>query len=596
MLRKRFYALLAMLVGMSMLLVACGETPTNTPVPVPTNTTAPPAAAPTDTTAPVTAPTNTTAPAAATSPTAAPVAIPSGVFSWRIYAEPETMDPALMQENLSIEMGQNLYDSLTQLDPTDLTVKPALASSWDVSPDGSVYTFHLRPDAKFSNGDPVTSADVLYSYNRAATTPNAPYLFVMEDMKGVTDIEASMASTDTTKAKITTISGLEAPDAQTVKITLNGPSAYFLAETTLWTYYVINKKQVDKGGEWWLGPGAGTSAYTLTEWKHNQSMSFAPNANFWGDPKPAVNVFVPIEQDTATAQAQFEQGTLSGLEPDPGDLDRIKKDATLSKELSKVGYARAVWVGLNVMQPPFGPLTDTKAMKLRQAFYMSIDRQQLVDLALAGSADPLTTLLPKGVPANQTFDPYPFNPDKAKQLMADAGYPNGQGLDLTYTYRQRDAEQHVAEQLQQQWQENLGIHVNVQGVVWADMLKARQAHQYTMFYGSWGQDYPDPQDWLFALFDSNQIQGVGTGTGNDPGYSNPLFDQAVRQANVMADPAKVPDRMKLYQQAEQQLLTDAPIVPLYQVTRYWLMSPKWTGFSINAQFIYPFRFVRAAGQ
>jgi ABC-type oligopeptide transport system substrate-binding subunit len=115
-----------------------------------------------------------------------------------------------------------------------------------------------------------------------------------------------------------------------------------------------------------------------------------------------------------------------------------------------------------------------------------------------------------------------------------------------------------------------------------------------MFYGSWGHDYPDPQNWLYALFHSSQIKGVGPGTGNDPGWSNPEFDKLVEQANVLADPAKVNDRMALYQQAEQILLKDAPLVPLYQTTRYWEVSDKWTGYSTNNSTIFPFRYVKPA--
>lgn len=590
MLKKQVNLVLALLVGLSLLVASCdtgAATPTAVP-PAATATTAP--AAPAEATA-------TTAPAAPAATATTGSTTPAGgeVFSWRAYAEPETFDPALMQENLSIDVGQNFYDALVEFEPNTQKIQGALAESWDVSPDASVYTFHLRKDVKFSNGDPLTSADIVYSYNRVANTKDAPYEFVMRDIKGFTEVRDSVVSTDTTKPKVTTVSGIEAPDPYTVKITLKNPSAYFISEATVWTYYVVNKNQVEKGGEWMVGPGAGTGAYMIGEWKHNESISMVPNPNYWGSPKPTVNALIRIMADSDTALAEYEKGTLSALDgPDPNSLQRLQNDATLSKQLHSVGQSRSVWIGLNLMKGPFSPQKDEKALKLRQAIYMGIDRQQLVDLALSNAGQPLTTLLPAGEPGYKQYDPYPFNPEKGKQLLAEAGYPNGQGLDLTYTYRQRDAEKRVAEQLQAQLKQNLGLDIKIEGVEWTNMLAARQAHEYIMFYGSWGHDYPDPQNWLFALFHSSQIQGVGTGSGNDPGYSDPQFDKLVEQANQLADPAKVDERMSLYQQAEKLMLDSAAIVPLYQATRYWLVSPKWNGYNTNNSFVFPFKYITPA--
>jgi len=517
------------------------------------------------------------------------------MFSWRAYAEPETLDPALMQENLSIDIGLNLYDSLVQFNPDTQAIEPALAEDLPtVSPDGTVYTFKLRKDAKFSNGDPVTSADVKYSWNRALNNPKAPYLFVMDDIKGAKDVEASVVSTDTTKPKVAEAAGIETPDAQTVKITLTQPSAYFLSQLTVWTYYVVNKNVVpaDSGNPdtWITKPGVGTGAYMLKEWKHDQSLTLVRNTNYWG-PQGFVDVSIPIIKDTTTAQAQFEQGTLSALDaPSPDDLQRIQNDPKLKDQLHSVGQARTVWIGFNLKKGPFAPQDDANALKLRQAISMAIDRQELVDLAVGGAGQPVTTLLPKGEPGFHDFNPYPFDPEKAKQLLAESGHEGGKGLeDLTYTYRQRDVEKKVAEQIQAQLKENLGLNIKVQGIEWKIMLEARQAHTYDMFYGSWGHDYPDPQNWLYALFDSRQID-----VGNDPAYSNKQFDTLVEQANVLADPKKIDERMNLYHQAEEIMLKEAPIVPLYHATRYWEVSPKWTGYNTNISFVYPMRFVKPA--
>ncbi|MEO8285968.1 MAG: peptide ABC transporter substrate-binding protein [Chloroflexota bacterium] len=590
----RKYAALA--VGMLLLptLAACGgEAATATPpAPAATNTTGTSTEAPTATTGAV-----ETAPTATTSTSTGGGTAGGDKFSWRAYAEPAALDPALMEENLSIDIGQNFYDALIEFDPQTQELKPALAAALpEVSADGTVYTFKLRPEAKFSNGDPVTSADVLYSWNRVAALPEAPYAdYVMSDIKGYTEVRASVTSTDTTATKLTTVSGIEAPDAQTVKVTLKNPSAYFLSQMAVWTYYVVNQKQVEKGGaEWFVGPGGGTGAYILSEWKHDQSLSLKVNPNYWG-PKATVDVEVPIIKDTTTAQAQYESGTLATLDgPSPADLDRIKGDAKLKDQLHSVGQARAVWLGLNMLKGPFSPQNDETALKLRQAFAYSVDREQLVDLAVSGAGQPLTNFMPEGEPGFKKVDVYPFDPEKGKALLAETGHPGCQGLDLVYTYRQRDVEQKVAEQLQAQWKELLGCDIKIEGVEWKDMLAARQDHQYIMFYDSWGHDYPDPQNWFFPKLHSSQIKGIGSGIGNDPGFSDPQFDKLVDDANKLADPTKLQERYAMYQQAEEIMLKTAAEIPLYQATRYWLVSPKWNGYAANNSFAYPFRLVTPA--
>jgi len=588
---KKLIALVLFVMLMPML-AACGAEATPTP-PAVQATEAP-------TTAPAAEATNTEAPAQATE---AP-STGGGVFRWRAFDEPPTFDPALMEDFLAIDLGQNLYDSVTQFNPETLKIEPALAETWDVSTDASVYTFHIRKDVKFSNGDPLTADDIKYSWNRTLSAKGAPYTFVMADIKGATDVIASAASTDTTKTKVTEASGIEVADANTLKVTLNAPSAYFLNETALWTFGVVNKNVVGKCPadkpscftETGANKGAGTGAYILDTWDHNQKLKFTVNPNFWGQ-KATVDVEIPIVKDTTTAQAQFENGQLDAIDgPDPKDLNRIKGDAKLKDMLKSVGQARTVWIGFNVQKAPFGPVGDKKADALRQAVNMGMDRQQIIDLALSGAGQPVTTLLPKGVPGYQDFAAYKFDPTAAKAKLAEAGYPNCQGLDLTYMTREREVEKAVGTQIQAQFKDNLGCTIKVQGITWADFLTAREAHQYTMFYGSWGQDYPDPQDWLYALFDSSQIEGEpgATGNGNTEGYKNPAFDKLVRDANVLADPAKQDARYKMYNDAEQILLKDAPLAPLYQTTRYWEISSKWTGYGTNAQFIYPFRLLKPA--
>jgi len=599
MLLPKKYAALAVGLLLVPTLVACGgETATPT-----TGSTGAQATATTgSTTGEATATTGTAADATATTGTGGGTSTSGNVFRWRAFAEPETLDPALIQETLSVDLSQNLYESLVRFNYKTLEIEPQLAEALPtVSSDGTVFTFKIRKDAKFSNGDPVTAEDVKWSWERALKTPDAPYIFVMSDIKGAKELQASAVSTDTTKPKVEELTGVKVVDPQTLEITLEGPRAYMLPQMAVWTFYVVNKNVVGKCPtdqpscftETGKAEGAGSGQYILDRWDHNQSLKFKVNPNYWNPAEKAtVDVEIPIVQDTSTAQAQFENGQLDVLDqPDPNDIRRIEGDANspLKDQLKVTGNARTVWIGLNLQKGPFGPKDDAKAKALREALNYGMDKQQLIDLALQGTGVPISTLMPEGEPGFKKVDLYPFDVEKAKAKLEEAGYPGCAGLDLTYTTRDREVEQAVATQIQAQMKENLGCDIKVEVIPWKDMLEARQAHAYTMFYGSWGHDFPDPHNWLYELFHTEKI-----GTGNDPAYSNPQFDKLVDDADAIFEPSRQDERFKLYQQAEELMLSEAPIVPLYQAARYWLEGTKFTGYGTNNTEVYPFYLLKPA--
>ncbi len=641
---------IAALALMLPLLAACGGSATNTPVPAATSTTAAAASGATATTAmmaPTAMMTNTVmmAPTAMMTPTAmmaptammtgtammaptammtgtagmvmtptammtgtgaatTPTAVPpnssftgsSGAFRWRQGEDAPTLDPALMQDSVSINIAQNFYDGLTQFNPQTLAIEPAIASKWDVNADGSVYTFHLRKDATFSNGDAVKASDFVYSWNRLLANAQAPYGFVFADIKGANDVMAAAASTDTTKTKLTTASGIKAVDDYTLEVTLNGPSAYFLSQTALWSYWVVNQKVVgsDPMSSAWADAGkmngAGTGSYTLKEWAHNDHMVMIANDKYWGDVKPSVKeIDVLVIADGSTAQLRYESNQLDSSELYTADYTRIKADATLSKELHEVPQARTVWLGFNATSTdpnnPFAASKGDSGKNLRVAVAEAIDRADLIDKALNGVGAPAYTLVPQGVPGYKAYKAYDLNLTDAKAKLAAA---NVQNLSLTYTTRDREDQNKVAAVIQAQLKQNLGLNVSVKSVPWTTFLTERQAHHYNFFYGSWGQDYPDPQDWLFPLASSGQPE-------NNEGYSNPQFDQLVKTANALADPAKQAQRFDMYNQAEKMYLDNATIVPLYQFQTDFMLKPGWTGWGYNAQFTAPFRYLKKAG-
>lgn len=621
---KRFQHLsvIAMLALLIPLLAACGGETAATPTAlVAATATTAPAAVATATTAPVVAATATSA-MVMTSPTtdmmmtptmmmsatavmttaAAPTeAAPdskfqgsAGAFRWRQAEDAPNLDPALMEDVQSINFSQNMYDGLMQFNPETLAVEPSIAQTYTVNADATVYTFKLRKDVEFNDGTPLTAKDVVYSWNRLLSNPKAPYSFVFDDIKGAKEVVASATSTDTTATKITEVSGLKVVDDYTLEVTLNQASAYFLPQTALWSYWVVNQKVVgsDPMNSDWAQKaetmrGAGSGAYQVKEWVRNDHMVLEAVDNYWGEVKPSVKeINILIIADGNTAQLRYESGQLDSSEIFVADFARIQGDATLSKELNAVPQASTMWIGMNALTGVFAQSGGDKALKLRQAIAYAIDREDLIDKALDGVGAPATTLVPQGVPGYKAYDPYPFDPAKAKQLLAEAGYPNGEGLKLTYATREREDQIRVGTVIQAQLKQNLGIpNIEVQPVPWSTFLGERRNHKYEFFYGRWGQDYPDPQNWLYALKYSTVDQ-------NNEGWKNTEFDTLVDQANKLADPARKDERFALYNQAEKIMLDDAAIVPVYQASLNFLLKPGWSGWGYNAQFVAPFRYLK----
>jgi oligopeptide transport system substrate-binding protein len=251
-----------------------------------------------------------------------------------------------------------------------------------------------------------------------------------------------------------------------------------------------------------------------------------------------------------------------------------------------VPLARTVGLGFNASDSdPNNPFAQSKGetgKDLRVAIAESIDRADLIDKALDGVGAPAYTLVPQGVPGYHAYKAYDLNLTDAKAKLAAANQPN---LSVTYVTRDREDQNKVAAVVQAQLKQNLGLDIQVKSVPWTTFLKERETQKYNFFYGSWGQDYPDPQDWLFPLAVTGQSE-------NNEAWSNKQFDTLVTSANAMADPAKQTERFKMYNDAEKLLLDDAFYVPVYQFQTDYMLKPGWSGWGYNAQFTAPFRYLK----
>jgi len=487
--------------------------------------------------------------------------------------EPPTLDPNLATDTTSVDCNNMLFMGLTKLDIETSQPKAWLAKEWSVSSDGLVWTFKLRNDVKWVRWDPatqkaetkrpVTAQDIVYSVRRVANPETASdYAYVDYIIKGLEAVNTG-ESTDLESV------GVRAVDDYTVEFTLTQPAGYFPAIAGMWTNNPVPREPIEQFGDKWTEPGNVWTCgpYFLDVWEHENKMVMKRNPG-WFDAKnvsiETVNWAMVVE--ASTAMAMYENGELDVTAPPLTDMDRVKADPVLSKELYIGPSPCTYYYGFNTEKAPMNNA------KVRQAFSHGIDRQKLIDTVLKGGQKPAQTFGCPGIFGTPAEDPkFPgikFDPAKGKALLAEAGFPNGQGLpEITLMFNTSQGHQRIAEFIQQSWKENLGVEVKLANQEWAVYLKTVKEDAPHVYRMGWCQDYPDENNWVLEVFHP-------TKSANDPNWAGPAADEFARlteEAAAAADPAK---RAELYFKAEQILTVDeAVIAPIYYYTTVAMTKP-----------------------
>jgi oligopeptide transport system substrate-binding protein len=487
--------------------------------------------------------------------------------------DPPTIDPNLAQDTTSVQCDFLLFMGLTRLDVTTVETKPWLATEWSASADGLTWTFKMRKDLSWVKWDPatqkatkqrpVTAQDIVYGVKRVAnpaTASNYAYVdYIIKNAQAVNTGE----STDLDSV------GVKAVDDYTVQFTLTQPAGYFPAIAGMWTNYPVPKEPIEQFGDKWTEPGNiwTFGPYVLDSWEHENKMVMKKNP-YWFDAKNVsleqINWAMVVEE--STAMAMYENGELDSIPAPSADLDRIRADAVLSKELVKGKSLCTYYYGFNTSKPPLDNV------KVRQALSYGIDRQKLVDTVLKGGQLPAQTFACPGIFGTPAEDPkfngILFDAAKGKALLAEAGYPDGKGLpEITLMFNTSQGHQRIAEFIQQSWKENLGVEVKLANQEWAVYLKTVNTDAPQIYRMGWCADYPDENNWVLEVFNT-------TKSLNNPKWSGPNaveFDRLTEAAAAESDPAK---RKDAYFKAEQLLcVTDAVIAPIYYYVRNTLTKP-----------------------
>jgi oligopeptide transport system substrate-binding protein len=505
----------------------------------------------------------------------------------------KTLDPGHVSTAVDIAFVQNVFGGLYRFDDSLKEIPDIATGQPDISSDGLTYTFHLRSDVKFSNGDPVTSTDVLYSWNRAARL-NDSYGIVFQPVVGYTAVAPADPKATPTA---TTLAGLSAPDAHTVKATLSAPASYWLTELALWTADVVDQKMIpsDTDKTWWTNAATavGTGPYKLSEYVAKDHLTFVPVSNWWGGTTGHLTqITATVLADQSSQVTKYQNGGFDMVGPannaPPLDATRnfLAQPSTASQVLNIPG-ARTSWVGFNFTTGPFAPdpavgVSDPVAKAGRLAFSEAIDRTALVNVACGPggiTCKPATGgVISKGLQGyiGDNQDPtMVFNAAKAKTDL-QTWDPNGtKRSGLVYWYNTATSNKAIADNLQSQWQTNLGIHVDTQSTDFPTFLTARQDKKYILFRDSWGADYDNPQDWFDNLFICSQ---AAVGLGNNDGYCNKTTDQLVTKAERETGSQSTTD----FTTANKQLITDVIGANLVYGNNVYLIKPYVQGAGGNA--------------
>jgi peptide/nickel transport system substrate-binding protein/oligopeptide transport system substrate-binding protein len=504
-----------------------------------------------------------------------------------------TFDPALVSDLPSANAINLVFTGLVELD-NNLQVKDQLAASHSVAADGITWTFKLRPGLKFSDGAPLTSADVAYSLDRALApslkSPVSPlYLGLLKD------------ATKRESGAIPSLIGdsILTPDPQTVVLIASQKAAYFLQTLTYQTSFVVEKSMIEKYGNNFashLSEGiGGDGPFKVSEYTPGKQIVFVPNKNYYGTPPQIQKVVMPFFAQTNTSYQAYQAGQIDQASVQSANLAVAK--AFPNGQFHQQPLLTIDYLGFNELAKPFDNL------KIREAFSLAINKNIIAQSVYKGSVIPSNHIVPSGMSGYNPNLKGPDgttstagNPALAKQLLAEgmkeAGYTKATFPALTLTFSSQggtDLHNEMAA-YQQMWQNVLGLTVKLNDVNFNELINLRvnslnNAKGLQMWGLIWAADYPDPQDWLTLIFGANSSKnGMNYGQNHSLQNTEQIANQKLmEQADVTSDPTK---RVQLYNQAEQQIVNDSAWMPRFQSSATFVRKPCVVGMQDNALMLY----------
>jgi len=482
----------------------------------------------------------------------------TNVLRYAMQNKPTRLDPASVEDGDTIDMLMQVFEGLVQWNEKS-EIAPNLAERWDISPDGRTYTFHLKEGVRFHNGRTMTAEDFVYTLTRTLLpeTKSTVARTYLGDIVGAEDVLSG---------RTRSLAGVKALRPSTLEIRIDKRRPYFLGKLTYPTAYVVCREAIEKnGGVLDDKAMVGTGPFRLAEYRHGYSIRLAANKDYHGTKPRLTGIERLILPDSLARQTAYEGGRTHITDVQRSDLDRVLKDPKLSKEVREFDRPAIWYLALNQRAyPPF------KDRRVRRAFAMAIDKEAIIRIALRGTAKRADGIVPPGVPGHDpSYRGLPYDPAKARALLAEAGYPGGKGLPrLVLSFRQ--GYKHIEDSvisIRNDLKRNLGIEADIRQVEWGQFLTERNNGTMPCYHLRWMADYLDAQNFLSLMLRTGAQE-------NSIGYSNPRFDALCDKADVEGDPAR---RAALYRQAERIAVEDAPWVCLYFQRDVELHKPEVRG-------------------
>ena len=491
--------------------------------------------------------------------------------------EPDTIDPAKIRGQPEGRVAYSLFEGLTRYNVGG-TTEPGMAERWEISPDGLTYTFHLRPKIQWSNGEPVTAGDFVWAWLRALREPEAEYKYQLYYVRGG---EAyGEAKNDAVRPPPDTVA-VRAPDSRTLVVELKNPTPFFVDLCAFYTLMPIHRATVEaaeKAGESWLRPGrmVNNGPFLFTEWRLNDRIRLTRNPRYWDAANTGMETVDILPAPSPNTAFNFYHSGVADL-----ILDKSLVPTSLVPELKKRADYHATpilatyFLRYNVTRKPFDDV------RVRKAFSLVVDKALLTGKVTQAGEPPTNAFVPPGTAGYQPPEGIKRDPDAARKLFAEAGFPGGAGFPVIhYLYTNRsETDEKIAVELQAMLKRELGISVLLAKQEWAVYLNSLSALDYDLCRSSWVGDYNDPNTFLDMFL---------TGGGNNnTGWSSKRYDELIALAAKDTDQQT---RFAHFREAETMIIRDEmPICPLFNYVVIMFYNERLGGIAGNLMDEHPFR-------